>query len=136
MADPSHEPLLRDYYAAWTSDTRARVTDFFREDAIFEDLAFEARFEGVEQIRSFVELTYAGIPDFVVVPTYIVAGEAGAAAQWTMSGTHAADLPGFPATGKSFEVRASSVVEIAGGKIQRITDYWSPDSFRRSVGIL
>ena len=85
---------LREYYAAWTRRDPAAVMTFFTDGSSFEDLAFAARFEGLAQIRSFVELTYAGAPDFEVHPTRIVAGADEAAAAWTMCGTHAGDFPG------------------------------------------
>ena len=43
-----------------------------------------------------------------------------------MSGTHAGDLPGFPATGRRFEIRASSIIRMRAHEILRMTDYWSP----------
>lgn len=128
--------VLRDYYAAWSRQDPDGVMTFFSADSSFEDLAFAAKFEGLEQIRSFVDLTFAGAPDFEVRPTKIVAGNQEAAAAWTMSGTHSGDFPGFPATQKRFEVRAASVVSFnEEGLIQTIVDYWSPLEFQRSVGL-
>ena len=127
---------LHAYYAAWSAGDPEAVLAFFTEDATFEDLAFEARFVGHEQIRSFVDLTYGGIPDFRIDPDQIVAGAGGAAASWTMSGTHAGDMPGFPATGRPFAVRAASVVTFADDRIARMTDFWNPLSFRRCVGLV
>ena len=129
---------LRDYYAAWSRQDVDAVMAFFKEASTFEDLAFAAKFSGLAEIRSFVELTFAGSPDFEVEPTRIIGGDDGhsAAAGWTMRGTHAGDLPGFPATGKRFEVRASSIVEFdSAGSIRSIVDYWNPLEFRRSVGL-
>ena len=34
--------------------------------------------------------------------------------EWTMSGTHRADLPGMPATGKSFSVRGATALALDG----------------------
>ncbi len=129
------EQLLTGYYAAWQPDNADSILANFTEDAMFEDLAFEASFSGHAQIRSFIELTYSGIPDFKVEPTSIVAGVDCAAAQWTMSGTHAGDLPGLPATGKVFSVRASSVIALRDQLIRSIHDYWNPETFKRCVGL-
>lgn len=129
------ETLLRQYYQAWSGQDPAMVLSFFHDDSSFEDLAFGAKFCGLDEIRSFVDITYAGSPDFRVEPTRIVAGSDAAAAAWTMSGTHRGDLPGLPATGERFEVRASSIVTFRRGKIQEIVDYWNPVEFQRSVGL-
>ena len=130
------EEKLRQYYAAWTARDIDQVIACFTTDATFEDLAFAARFDGVAAIRSFVESTYAGAPDFRVEPQEILAGDGSAAAAWVMSGTHAGDFPGLPATGRRFTVRASSLVWFEGGLIRRIEDYWNPLEFARSVGLL
>lgn len=128
--------LLREYYEAWSRQDADAVMNFFTEVSSFEDLAFAARFDGLVQIRSFVDLTYAGSPDFQVKPTEIVVDVGKAAAAWTMSGTHAGDFPGLPATGKRFEVRACSVVSFDADKIRTIVGYWSPLEFQKSVGLV
>lgn len=127
---------LHAYYAAWSAGNRETILKFFADNATFEDLAFEARFVGTEQIRSFVDLTFSGVPDFRIVPERIMADGSGAAAAWVMSGTHAGDMPGFPATGRAFEVRAASIVSFEGDRITHIADYWNPLSFRRCVGLV
>lgn len=127
---------LRRYYAAWSTQDADAVMQFFRPDSVFEDLAFEAKFEGIDQIRSFVDLTYAGVPDFRVVPESIVSNGVSAAAAWIMAGTHSGDMPGLPATGKTFEVRASSVVTFRDERILKIVDYWNPIAFQRCVGLM
>ncbi|SMP61624.1 conserved hypothetical protein, steroid delta-isomerase-related [Neorhodopirellula lusitana] len=129
------ESRLKDYYDAWSRQDGNGVMSFFGESSTFEDLAFGARFEGLTQIRSFVDLTYAGSPDFRVRPTQIVVGEGSAAAAWVMSGTHSGDFPGLPATGKKFEVRASSIIRFDRDTIKTIVDYWNPAEFQRSVGL-
>jgi len=128
--------LIEKYYDAWSQQDPDRVMDFFLGDSTFEDLAFAAKFEGLEQIRGFVDLTYAGVPDFRVVPTSIMVSDGRAAAQWIMSGTHSGDFPGMPATGKTFDVRAMSAIELRGDKILTIVDYWNPVDFQRKVGLL
>ncbi len=98
------EQRLRQYYDAWSRQDIDAVMGFFTDASSFEDLGFAYKFEGLEQIRSFVELTYAGSPDFRIQPTKIIVGDGAAAAAWTMSGTHSGDYPGLPATGKRFRV--------------------------------
>ena len=119
------EERVREYYAIWKTGNPDKVIEFFASGAVFEDLAFDAKFEGLDAIRSFAVLTYNGVPDFCVVPQQIVVSGSHAAASWIMSGTHSGDLPGLPATGKTFEVRASSIIQTQGSQILHITDYWN-----------
>ena len=51
--------LIEAYYAAWSSGNPEAVMRFFTEESVFDERAFEARFEGLAQIRHFVDLTYA-----------------------------------------------------------------------------
>lgn len=127
--------FLQRYYESWGRSDPDLVASFFTADGVFEDLAFAAKFEGKDGVRSFVELTYAGVPDFKVVPTRVVVEGDKAAAAWTMTGTHSGDLPGLPATGKSFEVRASSIIVLTDGAISEIVDYWNPLEFKAQVGL-
>ncbi len=96
---------------------------------MFEDLAFAARFEGLQQIRSFIDLTYAGAPDYRVVPHNIIADGSKLAVEWVMDA-------GLRATGKRFEVRAVSIVTLRGTTISSMVDDWSPLDFQRAVGLL
>lgn len=129
------EQRLRQYYDAWSRQDIDAVMGFFTDASSFEDLGFAYKFEGLEQIRSFVELTYAGSPDFRIQPTKIIVGDGAAAAAWTMSGTHSGDYPGLPATGKRFRVRAASIINFDGDRIKTVVDYWNLFEFKRSVGL-
>jgi steroid delta-isomerase-like uncharacterized protein len=44
--------------------------------------------------------------------------------EWIWRGRQTKDLPGLPATNKSFEVRGATVVDFTDGKISRNSDYW------------
>ena len=94
------ETRLRSYYQAWCDRDLDAIVSCFTPTATFEDLAFAARFEGLDQIRGFAKLTYAGAPDFHIDATRIIAGDGAGAAAWTMSGTHSGDYPGLPATNR------------------------------------
>ena len=130
------EAYLRDYYASWGTGDPDRVAAFFAEAATFEDLAFEATFEGPAGVREFAKLTYTGVPDFQVEPVRIVIDGTSAAAAWEMTGTHRGDLPGLPATGKPFRVRASSLIRFGEARIVEMVDYWNPVQFQRQVGLV
>jgi len=136
MDDNKTELRLREYYAAWGTGDPEKVVAFFDESSVFEDLAFDAKFEGKDGVRTFAQLTYHGAPDFKVEPTQIIVNGSSAAATWIMSGTHTGDLPNMPATGKPFKVRASSIIRIEDGKILEMLDFWNPISFQKEVGLV
>ncbi len=55
---------------------------------------------------------------------------------FAMTGTQTGDMPGLPATDRSFSIRGASVGELAGDKIKRKSDYWSLASLLQQLGIL
>ena len=131
-----HVQLIRDYYAAWSRQDPDTVLSFFRESSVFDERAFEARFAGLEEIRGFIDLTYAGIPDFKVVPQRMMGDGDNLAAEWLMSGTLTGDLPGLPRTGRTFEVMAVSTIRMQDQAIAHICDYWNPIEARRCMGLV
>ena len=128
--------MLRRYYAAWGTGEPDRVAEFFCDDAVFEDLAFEAKFEGLDGVRTFAAITYGGVPDFKVEPDTIIVDGDRAATSWVMQGTHSGDLPNLPASGRSFQVRASSIIQLRDDKILQMLDFWNPATFQKQVGLL
>jgi len=54
-----------------------------------------------------------------------------------MSGTQKGDFPGLPATGNRFSaIRAATIMELAGDRIRRNSDYWDAARFMKQVGLL
>jgi predicted ester cyclase len=53
-----------------------------------------------------------------------------------MRGTHRGDLPGMPATGKQVDVRGASILEFAGDRIRRCSDYWDMATFLKQLGLM
>jgi steroid delta-isomerase-like uncharacterized protein len=89
------------------------------------------------ELRAFAEQTFAIIPDFKLQLTSRFAGGEWGAMEWEMSGTQKIDIPGMPATGKSFSsLRAVTIVEFRAGKIARNTDYWDAATAMRQTGAL
>ena len=106
---------------------------YFTTDAIFEDLAFGVQFEGHEGVRQFAAITFQGAPDFrIEVEDVLVEGDR-AAASLIMRGTHEGDMPGAPADGKAFEIRACSQIIMRDMKIHRMVDYWNLDTLRHKA---
>lgn len=60
----------------------------------------------------------------------------GYAAEWVMTGVHTGDIPGLPATGRTFRVVGAGVGEIHDGLIVRAAEYWNMADFLAQVGLL
>jgi steroid delta-isomerase-like uncharacterized protein len=140
MATSDLERMLDEWARAWSSAENSdpeRVLALFTDDCVFEDVPSGMVARGKEELRSFVKLAFAAIPDFKYELTRRFAASDWAAIEWVMSGTHKGDFPGMPATGKRFSsVRGSSIIELEAGKIRRESDYWDAATFMKQVGLL
>jgi steroid delta-isomerase-like uncharacterized protein len=134
------EGLLNEWAVAWSSADSSdpkRVLDLYVDDLVFEDATLGAVLHGKDELRTFVDDAFSAIPDFKYHVRNRFATDQWAVIEWTMSGTHRADLPGMPATGKSFSsVRGATVLELDAGKIRRQSDLWNAAAFMQQVGLL
>jgi steroid delta-isomerase-like uncharacterized protein len=127
---------IEELWAAWSSHDMSRVVRLFTEDLIYEDVTMGAVNRSAEQLREFGEGFFAGFPDVTFEVRSTSADGTGGSAEWVLRGTHTGDMPGLPATGKRVEVRGASVVEFAGNRIRRCSDYWDMATFLKQLGKL
>jgi steroid delta-isomerase-like uncharacterized protein/uncharacterized protein (TIGR02118 family) len=134
MTIPQVAPEL-EWAAGWSAHDADRVVRLFTDDCVYEDVTIGAVNRGKDELRAFAAAIFAAIPDFAIQLSSSHADERWAAMEWTMSGTHAADLPGLPATGERFSVRGATVLELGPEGISRCTDYWDKATFAAQVGL-
>lgn len=130
------ERVVQEFLAAWSAHDPDRLLQLLTDDVDYADLPAGAALRGKEQVRAFAQGWFAVSPDIRFEPTATVVTGSRAAVEWVGSGTHQGDLPGMPATGKPWQVRGVSVMELAGGKIARCTDYWDFATVMRQLGFL
>jgi steroid delta-isomerase-like uncharacterized protein len=136
MATSELEQVLERWAPAWSSHDPEKVLSLFTDDCVFEDVTFAVVIRGKEALRGFVRGAFVAMPDIHFELTGRLAAGQRAALEWVMSGTHAGDFPGMPATGKRLSVRGSTILELEAGKIRRESDYWDAATFMRQVGLL
>ena len=106
-------------------------------DDVVEDNQPIGVFRGRQEVRAFVEGTFAGLPDLEVVADEILADERTAAVRWRMGGTFSgAPLNGIEPTGGRVDLRGVDWLDVQDGRIVRITAYWDGLSFSRAVGMM
>lgn len=74
---------------------------------------------GIDAYRAMMEDLYAGLPDFHVVHDDVFATDDRVVCMWRVSGTHSAEVFGFPPTGKHLELNGVSVWEFDAGRARR-----------------
>ena len=129
------EKMLRDENAAWNVHDADRITTFYTDDCIKEDIAVGKATRGKKEMKALIAGAFTAIPDMKIeLVTLFDRGE-WAASEWIMSGSYSNDYPGFPlAANRHFSVRGASIMELRDGRISRISDYWDFASFLRQVG--
>jgi len=106
--------MFDDWAAAWSHHDVEKLVSLCTDDCVYEDVTMGAVNRGKAEMKSFANAVFAAFPDFKIqLMSGFTAGN-WAGAEWTMSGTHKGDLPGIPATGKSFAVRGSTICELSG----------------------
>ena len=131
--------LFDGYKKAWNEGHVEAILDYFTDDCMYEDVALNRINRGKDELKRFAEEIYQAFPDFHLVDNgdVIVGPDGRYASEWTMTGTHDGDLPGFPASHKTFSIRGISVGELDdSGKIKRNSDYWSLMELLAQVGAL
>jgi len=120
----------------WSTHDIDKVASVFTDDCIYEDVTLGVVNRGKEELKAFGSGFFAGVPDLKVeLKSRFTIGD-WAAAEWSMSGTHKGDLPGMPATGKTFSLRGASVFQLRGEKVVRCSDYWDMTTFMKQLGFM
>jgi steroid delta-isomerase-like uncharacterized protein len=128
--------LIREWMDGWNAHDADRVAAVFTDDCVYEDVTFGVVNRGKDELRAFVNGFVAVAPDCAFEPgKSFVAGDFGGA-EWTATGTQKGDMPGMPASNRSFSIRGASIFELRDGLLHRCSDYWDMAIFMRQLGFL
>jgi steroid delta-isomerase-like uncharacterized protein len=133
--DPSTEKLVREYADAIGSGDLERVWSFYADDIVYEDTAVRQVHRGIDAVKEFYVLGMGALDVRWFVDTIVCTDEA-FGLSWHMEGKHVADLPGMPATNRTFRVPGASVAEVRAGKIVRNRDFWNNHDLLKQLGFL
>jgi steroid delta-isomerase-like uncharacterized protein len=129
------ERTLDEWATGWSTQDIERVISLCTDDGLYEDVPLGVANHGKDELRAFGQQVFNAFPDFKIELTTHVAGGDWAMLEWTMSGTHQGDLPGMPATGKSFSVRGATALQLDEGRISRNSDYWDMATLLAQLGL-
>lgn len=130
--DQSTDDMVQKEFAAWNAHDPDRVTSFFTEDVLYEDVAFGLKAHGHAELRKMAVDFFTGVPDFKLEVVRNTSMGNHGSVEWVFSGTDV----GLFKTGKKFSVRGASVYELRGGRFSSNRDYYDSASIMRQVGIL
>lgn len=126
--------VVKAWAKAWNEADAAGMAALFTEDGLYEDYAFQAHWTGVAGVSQWVALTVANIPDARVEVLDAYQIEDRATIRWIFHGTpeRLADIPG---TGRSFAVSAVTLIELEGGLIRRLGDFYNLANLLRQLDL-
>lgn len=115
-----------------TGNTQHLQQDY-HENAVVEDSLYPHPIVGREAIMQRKNAGFAAMPDVKInVTRRIVRGDQ-LTVEWVATGTHKADYPGLPASGRSFSIPGVTVVVRKNGKIVRESLYYDMDEVHRQL---
>lgn len=121
---PDFNIRAKEIFAAISAHDIDKYFSHLSDDIYVEDLALSTVCHGKKEYRTYLESFWRAIPDHEAKLTSYFASDSRACMEWIVSGTHTGDLPGLPATKKSFSFRGVSVADLRGDKIVRISQYY------------
>jgi steroid delta-isomerase-like uncharacterized protein len=108
----------------------------FAPDAVFTAHGSGEHAEGRDAIRAMTVGLLHMYSDLRIDKTSMLADGDRYAAEWIMTGVHTGDVPGLPATGRTFRLRGAGAGEVRDGLIVRGDEYWNGADFLTQVGLL
>ena len=119
---------------AWKNDDAQGMAALFTPDGIYEDFAFQARFQGSDGVAMWVDITAKAIPDAraEIIDAFETGGRV--AIRWVFHGTPK-NFAAIPGTGKSFAVPAVTILDMEDEKIAKASDFYNLADLFRQGGI-
>jgi steroid delta-isomerase-like uncharacterized protein len=118
----SGKAVLKAFISAWNRHDFAAFDVLLAPDAVYEDIAWDLRGQGVEQIKGLMRDMIASEPDYSWRLTSVIGTGLIVAAEWTWTATYTGDLP--PPCGHVVRLhstaRGVAVAEIENGKIKAL----------------
>jgi steroid delta-isomerase-like uncharacterized protein len=106
----------------------------YAEDAVVEDSMHSEPFVGRAAIMRRKNMIFAAASEGKITVTNRIVHGNQVTAEWIAEGIHSGDLPGLPASGRSFSLQGVTVVVRHNGKIVREALYYNVAELRRQLG--
>ena len=131
-----HLDLHDQHLASQSNKDTTKLYQDYHENAVVEDSMFAQPIMGREAIIARKGMTFAAATEAkITVTNRIVIGNQ-VTVEWIATGVHTGDLPGLPASGRSYTLSGVTVVIREDGKITREALYYDVDHLYRQLTTL
>ena len=135
MSIEENKQIVRRYQEIYNSNTLDSLEEVVSENLLTPRI-MPGIPSGIEGAKVAHQMMLTGFPDYQTVIDDLIAEGDKVVARITMSGTHAGNFMGIPATGKRVEFTGMYIARIADGKI---VEHWGEEdgvSLLTQIGIL
>ena len=133
MSTNNNENLLKQLIEAENSHDIDRLVSLLTDDVVIENIPLGVVMKGKDAVRQGYGGFFKVTPDSKIEPKSWIITDKSFASEVIFTGTQKGDLPGLPATGKSFYTRVCSFGEFENGKIKGRRDYWDSASMTKQL---
>jgi steroid delta-isomerase-like uncharacterized protein len=130
----THLQMHDQHLANQTQGNTSELHHDYAEHAIVEDSMHAVPIVGRAAIIARKSMGLAATTDAQITVTNRIAIGNQVTVEWTVTGIHSGDLPGLPATGRSYTLRGVTVVIREGGKIVREALYYDVADLYHQLG--
>jgi steroid delta-isomerase-like uncharacterized protein len=128
--------LVLDWTEAFNRHDPDGYAAFMHENCVFTNVGTGRRIVGSAAQRDDLADLVKMWGDLRVEVVNLLVDDDSFTKEWIMTGIHVGDMPGLPATGRSFRIVGAGVGHIRDGKIVNLTEYWNLADFLSQVGAL
>lgn len=125
IVNQNREVITRYFEEVWNNGNLEILDQIISSDYINHNPGFENPVPGAEGLKPIVSAIRKGFPDLKYIVKRMVVDKDYVAVHVIMTGTHAGNFFGIPATGKTIKVSQMQIERIVDGKIAehwRVTD--------------
>jgi steroid delta-isomerase-like uncharacterized protein len=130
------EQLVIGYMDMWNNKDLGKADLIFTDDCIYEDVPSLEKYSGKEEVKASLQEDFTWCSDLKLELVSSFVTQDRAAVEWIWSGKQTGDISGLiKATGKTFSIRGTSIMEFKNGKIKRNSDYYDGGGFLYQLGV-
>lgn len=130
---PSHLRMHEHHLTAQTQGNTSALHNDYADNAMVEDSMYAVPFVGRAAIIARKTLGLAATTDAKITVTNRIAIGNQVTVEWIATGIHTGDLPGLPATGRTYTLRGVTVVIREEGEITREALYYDAADLYRQL---
>lgn len=128
--------IVRDWTEALNHHDVDEVAGYLADDCLMVNHGTGERHEGRDAVCASFENLFAMFADIHFETLDILVDGDRWTKVWISSGTHTGELPGFPITGKPFQMHGAGVGRVRDGKIVEFAEYWNMAELLGHLGLM